>query len=82
MFTVKDFEKALEQKYVFPGCYEKFFFSVTGAVTCFDCAKEEKEEISDSIIRDIYDDWHIHEIELDCNLDPEVYCDHCARRIV
>lgn len=79
--TTTQFLEHLEQPFAFPGGYEKFFITSDGATLCHKCAKEEQEQILDSIETKTNDGWQIVAVDLSCNLDESTACDHCNETI-
>jgi len=63
--------------YAWPGGYPLFAITSDGAALCRHCVKSERASIGTTTGSD---GWNI--VAIDCNWEsPELYCDHCNRRI-
>ena len=75
--TVK---QAIRDKYAWPGGYPLFLITEDNAVLCCDCGKKEFRNIADAVHRNDNNGWKV--IAADINWeDPDLYCDHCSKRI-
>jgi hypothetical protein len=63
-------------KFAWPGGYDIFNVVADGGVLCVDCSNKEFPRTLDA------EDEQFHVVGQDCNWeDPQLYCDHCNRRI-
>jgi hypothetical protein len=65
-----------EEKFAWPGGYELFAVTDDGAVLCFDCCKNEAENITDAFEGD---GWFVTGVDSMANCDEPQSCDHCYR---
>lgn len=77
----KKVKELIRQPYAWPGGYEKYAVTSDGAALCHVCVKEEVETIMYSTLHRMADGWQVVGLDLDCNTDESVYCDHCGRDI-
>jgi hypothetical protein len=79
-YTVERFDSDLEQPYAWPGGYPRYFITSDGAALSFKAAKEQAEQIRESIRDDMRDGWRV--VACDINYeDGALFCDHTNERI-
>ena len=73
-------KEAVRSKYAWPGGYPLFLITSDGAALCCDCAKQEYKQIAYSIRHNLRDGWRVEAADVNWE-DPDLYCDHCSKRI-
>jgi hypothetical protein len=80
MYSVDQFKTDLQQPYVWPGGYPRFFVTSDGAALSFKAAADNQQLITDAIVDNDNSGWRI--IGCDINWeDSNLYCDHIGDRI-
>jgi len=72
-------EHMIEHPYAFPGGYERIAITSDGGVLCHTCVGDNQDLIYESILTQCNDGWCVEALDLDCNTDEEIMCDHCGR---
>ena len=71
----------IARPYAFPGGYEKIAITSDGAVLCHKCVGDNQQLIEEAIADNLNDGWRVDAIDLDCNTDELIMCDHYSRII-
>jgi hypothetical protein len=75
--SVKEF---IRHPYAWPGGYPLFAITHDGAALCKDCTKKEAKTIIKSTRDGANDGWNVEGVDVNWE-DPQLYCDHCSKRI-
>jgi hypothetical protein len=78
--TVAEFNTALESPYAWPGGYPMYFITSDGAALSFEAARENAEQIRESIASNARDGWKVEAVEVNWE-DAELICDHTGKPI-
>jgi len=78
--NISRYRAAIRHPYAWPGGYPRYFICSDGEALCFDCAKQNRRLILESL-RDKSDDgWRV--IAVDINWEDETLnCAHCYESI-
>jgi hypothetical protein len=73
-------KQAIRDKYAWPGGYPLFLVTSDGAALCCDCARKEYKQIARAIRHSLHDGWEVTGEAINWE-DPDLFCDHCSKRI-
>lgn len=73
-------KRAVKEKYAWPGGYPLFIVLADGAALCTDCTEKELGLIAAATSQDFRDGWKASGVDVNWE-DPDLYCDHCSKRI-
>jgi hypothetical protein len=76
-----ELRKAIRNKYAWPGGYEMYGVTSDGSVLCCECMRQEYPQIAYARRHNLSDGWKVEGIDLTCNDEDIVTCDHCSRII-
>lgn len=71
---------AIRNKYAWPGGYPLFLVTSDGSALCVACGRKEWRQIAYSILHGISDEWRVEAPDINWE-DPQLFCDHCGKRI-
>jgi hypothetical protein len=66
--------------YAWPGGYQMYLITSDGAALCFDCARKEYRQISESIRKGTADGWKVEATDINYE-DTSLYCENCSKQI-
>lgn len=66
--------------YTWPGGYQMYLITSDGAALCFDCARQEYRQISESIRKGTADGWKIEATDVNYE-NTSLFCEHCSKQI-
>ena len=79
-YTIQQFSKDLDEPYVWPGGYPRYFITNDGAAFSFDAARENRQIIEQSISEGCNDGWQVVACEINWE-DSSLTCDHTNKPI-
>ncbi len=76
----EDIKQVIKNEYAWPGGYPMYLVTSDGAALCPKCCKAEYRQIVYSIKHNLQDGWKVEGYDINWE-DPNLYCDHCSKRI-
>lgn len=67
--------------YAFPGGYEKLAITGDGACLCSACITANFKNALHSTLFGYRDGWDVQAVDLTCNSDGPITCDHCSKEL-
>lgn len=78
--TLHQVKEFVRHPYAWPGGYPCYAVTTDGAALCDTCVRSEFRQIVWDHINKCHTGWHIAGIHINYE-DPDLYCDHCSKRI-
>jgi hypothetical protein len=80
MSKTKQIKEAIRHPYACPGGYPLFLITSDGAALCCECGRKQWKQIAYAIIHHLSDGWRVEAADVNWE-NPDLYCDHCSKRI-